>query len=193
MIMASWFSKNWKWLVPVAAVVLLVLWFIGSYNGLVGAEVKVDTAWGQVQSVYQRRADLVPNLVQTVKGIRDFEKETFLAVTEARSRWQGASTPQEQVAATNQLESAISRLLLVVENYPDLKSSQNFLALQDELAGTENRINVERQRYNEAVGEYNKKIRTFPRVIVASLFGFEKREFFEAEAGAENVPDVDFG
>ena len=189
----TWFSKNWTWVVPVAVVVLLVLWFIGSYNGLVRAEVSVDTAWGQVQSVYQRRADLVPNLVETVKGIRDFEKETFLAITEARSRWQGATTPREQVAATNALESAIGRLLVVVENYPQLRSSENFLALQDELAGTENRINVERQRYNEAVGEYNSKIRTFPRVVVASLFGFEKREFFEAQAGAEEAPSVDFG
>jgi LemA protein len=191
--MANWFSKNWQWVVPVAAVVLLVFWFIGSYNGLVRADVSVDTAWGQVQSVYQRRADLVPNLIETVKGIRDFEKETFLAVTEARSRWQGAATPQEQVAATNQLESAIGRLLVVVENYPQLRSNENFLALQDELAGTENRINVERQRYNDAVGAYNKKVRVFPTVVVASLFGFEKREFFESEAGAENVPTVDFG
>ncbi len=191
--MANWFSKNWTWVVPVAAVLLLILWTIGSYNGLVSAEVGVDTAWGQVQSVYQRRADLVPNLVETVKGIRDFEKETFLAITEARSRWQTASTPQEQVAATNQLESAIGRLLVVVENYPQLKSNENFLALQDELAGTENRINVERQRYNEAVGAYNKKVRVFPGVIVASMFGFEKREFFAAEAGAENAPTVDFG
>lgn len=191
--MSNWFSKNWTWVVPVAVVVLLVLWTIGSYNGLVRAEVGVDTAWGQVQSVYQRRADLVPNLVETVKGIRDFERETFLAVTEARSRWQTASTPQEQVAATNQLESALSKLLLVVENYPQLKSNENFLALQDELAGTENRINVERQRYNEAVGAYNKKVRVFPSVIIASMFGFENREFFAAEAGAENVPTVDFG
>ena len=191
--MANWFSKNWTWVLPVAVVVLLVLWFIGSCNGLVRAEVSVDTAWGQVQSVYQRRADLVPNLIETVKGVRDFEKETFLAIAEARSRWQGASTPKEQVAATNQLEGAIGRLLVVVENYPQLRSSESFLALLDELAGTENRITVERQRYNEAVGNYNKKLRVFPGVVVASISGFESREFFEAVEGAEDVPSVDFG
>ena len=187
---------NWKkqlpWIIPVAVVLLFILWTIGSYNGLVNAQVNVDTSWGQVQSVYQRRADLIPNLVETVKGVRDFEKETFTAITEARSRWQTANTPQEQVAAANNLESTLARLLVVVENYPQLKSNENFLALQDELAGTENRINVERQRYNEAVGTYNKKTRTFPSVIIASLFGFERREFFEADAGADKVPQVTF-
>jgi len=163
-----------------------------SYNGLVSADVNVDTAWGQVQSVYQRRADLIPNLVNTVKGARDFEQGTLIEITEARSRWQGARTPEEQVAAANQLEVALGRLLVVVENYPELKTNQNFLALQDELAGTENRINVERQRYNEAVGTYNAKVRRFPTVMIAGLFGFEQRDFFEAQTGAENAPTVTF-
>lgn len=189
-------TQGWKrytpWLIIGGILLVLVLWFFGSYNGLVSSEVNVDTSWGQVQSVYQRRADLIPNLVETVKGAKNFEQSTILAVTEARSRWSGAKTPSEQVAATNNLESALSRLLVVVENYPDLKSNQNFLALQDELAGTENRISVERQRYNEVVGTYNKKLRVFPTVIVANLFGFEKRDFFQSEQGAEKAVAVSF-
>ena len=149
-------KKNLYWIIPAGVLVLLVLWLMGSYNSLVNASVGVDTSWGQVQTVYQRRADLIPNLVATVTGAKNFEQSTIIAVTEARSRWAGARTTGEQVAATNQLEGALSRLLLVVENYPDLKSNQNFLALQDELAGTENRVSVERQRYNDAVGDYNK-------------------------------------
>lgn len=185
-------KKHLPWIIPAGIALILVLWLMGSYNGLVSAQVNVDTSWGQVQSVYQRRADLIPNLVETVKGVRDFEKETFTAITEARSRWQSAKTPQQQVAAANGLESSLARLLVVVENYPQLKSNENFLALQDELAGTENRVNVERQRYNEAVGAYNKKTRKFPSVIVASLFGFEPREFFEADAGADKAPKITF-
>ena len=189
---SNWFTKNWKWAVPVAVIFLLALWFMATYNNLVRSEVAVDTAWGQVQSVYQRRADLIPNLVETVKGVKDFEKETYLAVTEARSKWQSATTPEQKVAAANQLESTLSKLLVTVENYPQLKSNENFLALQDELAGTENRINVERQRYNEAVGAYNQKIRVFPGTLVAKMFGFEPKAFFEANAGAENAPAVKF-
>ena len=187
-------SKNryLPWIIAVVAILILVVWPVSMYNGLIKTEVNVDTAWGQVQSVYQRRADLIPNLVETVKGIKDFEQETFLAITEARSRWQGAKTPGDQVAAANKLDSAISRLLLVVENYPDLKSSQNFLALQDELAGTENRISVERQRYNNAVGTFNKKLRVFPSNIIAGMFGFEKREFFQADEGTAKTPAVSF-
>ncbi len=190
--MTNKLAKHWKWAVPLVVIVVSLIWFVGTYNGLVRSQVEVDTAWGQVQSVYQRRADLIPNLVETVKGVKNFEKETYLAVTEARSKWQTASTPQQQVAATNQLESTLSKLLLVVENYPELKSNENFLALQDELAGTENRINVERQRYNKAIGDYNKKIRVFPGSLVAGMFGFEKKEFFEAIPGAETAPAVKF-
>jgi LemA protein len=189
-------TSNWKNHLPLiiaaGVILLLIFWTIGAYNGIVRAEVNTDTSWGQVESVYQRRADLIPNLVETVKGIRDFEKDTFTAITEARSAWQSASTPQQQVAAANGLEGAISKLLLVVENYPDLKANQNFLALQDELAGTENRISVARQRYNEEVGTYNKKIRVFPNVIIANMAGFEKREFFESDEGADTVPQVTF-
>ena len=184
-----------KWIIPAAivfAILLFALYVMGTYNDLVSSQVAIDTAWGQVQSVYQRRVDLIPNLVATVQGAANFEKSTLLAVTEARTQWLNAKTSQEQVVAANQLEGTIAKLLFTVESYPQLKSSQNFLALQDELAGTENRINVERQRYNQAVGNYNAKIRYFPGSIMASLFHFEKREFFQAQKGAENVPKVSF-
>ena len=184
---------NWKkhlyWIVPVA---VILLWIVLSYNSLVKSEVEVDTAWSQVQTVYQRRADLIPNLVEIVKGASDFERSVLTQITEARSRWQNARTPEEQVSATNNLESAISRLLVISENYPELKSNTNFLALQDELAGTENRVSVERQRYNEKVGEYNIKLKKFPSNIIANLFGFREKEFFEAKPGSEEAPNIEF-
>ncbi len=187
----SW-KKHLNWIIPVAILLLIVFYIIGSYNSLVRADVNVDNKWAQVETQYQRRVDLIPNLVETVKGYASHEEGVFTEITEARSRWQTASTPQQQVAAANGLESAISRLLLVVENYPDLKASTNFLALQDELAGTENRVSVERMRYNNAVGELNKMVRFFPKNIIASVFGFEKRDFFEAEEGAAEAPEVSF-
>ncbi|MBI4438484.1 LemA family protein [Candidatus Woesearchaeota archaeon] len=179
-------------LAALAIIILAGIYAAATYNSLVSAQVNVDTAWGQVQSTYQRRVDLIPNLVETVKSARDFEKDVLLSVTEARTKWLSATSQQEQVKAANEVESAIARLLFVAEAYPDIKSNQNFLALQDELAGTENRINVERQRYNTAVGEYNKKTRAFPSSIVASMFGFTQREFFQAQAGAEKAPQVKF-
>lgn len=179
-------------IVLVVLILLSIFYIISAYNGLVNANVEVDKAWGQVQSVYQRRADLIPNLVNTVKGYATHEKDLLEEITNARSQWSNAKSPTEQVTAANNLESAVSRLLVVVENYPDLKANQNFLALQDELAGTENRINVERQRFNDAVSNYNKKILKFPSNIIANIFGFEKREFFEAKTGAENAPEVNF-
>ena len=179
-------------IVVIAIIVIIVLSVIGMYNGLVQADVNVDNAWAQVQTVYQRRADLIPNLVATVEGARDFEQETFLAVTEARSAWTNAKTPEEQVAAANGLESAIGRLIVVVENYPQLTATQAFRDLMVQLEGTENRISVERKRYNDAVGIINKKVRFFPTNIIASMFGFEKRTFFEAVEGAEAAPEVEF-
>jgi len=183
------------WVVAIVIVVVLVLIVssgIGMYNKLVRSEVAVDNQWANVQAVYQRRADLIPNLVETVKGAKDFEQQTLIAITEARSAWTNAKTTEEQVAAANGMESALSRLMVVVENYPELKSNANFLALQDELANTENKIAVERQRYNGAVQDFNTKIRVFPTSIVAGMFGFEKRTFFQATEGAENAPAVNF-
>ncbi len=164
----------------------------GTYNALVTADEGVKAAWAQVENQLQRRYDLIPNLVQTVKGYAAHEKEVFLKVTEARAKVGGAGSIGERVKAENELSAALSRLLLVVENYPDLKANQNFIRLQDELAGTENRIAVERRRYNEAVRAYNVMIRTFPRNIIANLFGFEKAEFFEAPEESKAAPKVEF-
>ncbi len=184
------------WIVAIAVIaviVIIIISGIGMYNNLVRADVTVDNQWANVETVYQRRADLIPNLVETVKGAKNFEQSTLLAVTEARNKWSNAKTPEEQVAAANQLEPAIRNFIdVVVEAYPDIKSTQNFIALQDELANTENKIAVERMRYNNAVKDFNTKVRVFPTNVVAGMFGFEKRTFFQAQEGTENAPGVQF-
>lgn len=188
-------SKNTALIVvAVIAVVALLTggWFLSMYNGFVSSEEKVDGAWAQVESQYQRRADLIPNLVSTVKGYASHEEELLTEITKARSQWSAASTTEEKMAAAGTMDSAISRLLLVVENYPDLKASANFLALQAQLEGTENRIAVERMRYNEEVRAYNTRIKRMPAAIVANMFGFDERSYFEAEKGAETAPKVEF-
>ena len=164
----------------------------GTYNSLVAMDERVKGDWAQVENQLQRRYDLIPNLVNTVKGYAEQEKEVFTAVTEARSRVGGAGTVPEKIEANNELAGALSRLLVVMENYPELKSNQNFLRLQDELAGTENRIAVERRRYNEAVVAFNTKLRTFPTVLIAGMLGFEKAELFEAPEAAAEAPKVEF-
>ena len=173
--------------------VLSIYGFVkGTYNSLVASDEGVQAAWAQVENQLQRRYDLIPNLVETVKGYAEHEREVFIQVTEARAKVGGAGSVGEKISAENELTSALSRLLLVVENYPDLKANQNFIRLQDELAGTENRIAVERRRYNEAVRVFNVLIRTFPRNIIANMFGFQKADFFEAPAEAETAPKVEF-
>lgn len=167
---------------------------VGRYNELVTLNESVTTAWAQVENVLQRRNDLIPNLVNTVKGYAAQEQKVFIDVTEARAKVGGAATIPEKVEANNQLTAALGRLLLVVERYPDLKSNQNFLALQDELAGTENRIAVERMRYNEAVKAYNVYVRRFPNNIIAAIFGYSRESvYFKADEGAKTAPNVDFG
>jgi LemA protein len=178
--------------VLVLLALLVGMSLVGRYNSLVTANEQVDAAWAQVQNVLQRRADLVPNLVETVKGYAAHEQEIFTAVAEARSRLAGAATPAEAEAANAALTSALSRLLAIVENYPDLKANQNFMQLQDELAGTENRIAVERMRYNEVVRALNTAIKRFPSNLVAGLFGFGERQYFEAGAEAQQAPRVQF-
>lgn len=186
-------------LVLIAAVVGVLV--VGPYNRLVSLDESVETAWAQVENVYQRRADLIPNLVETVKGARDFEQETFEAVARARSQVgqtniEGAPNA-DQLAQFQEsqgaLGAALSRLLLVVERYPELKATDAFRDLQVQLEGTENRITVERGRFNEVARQYNTAVRRFPTSLIAGWFGFDRRPLFEAEAGAESAPDVDFG
>lgn len=176
-----------------ALVVLVAVAGAGSYNTIVKSDIAVNEKWGQVQNVLQRRADLVPNLVQTVKGYAAHEKEVLTRIADARSKLAGARTPQEAAAADGELTSALSRLLVVVENYPQLKADQTFIRLMDELSGTENRIAVERMRYNEAVSAYNRTVSVFPRSLLASMTGYRPKPFFEAAAGAREAPKVDFG
>lgn len=177
----------------VIVAVIIVAGVIGIYNNLVSGSENVKASWAQVENVLQRRADLIPNLVNTVKGYAAHEKSVFEEVTKARSAWTGAATQEDKVKAANSMDSAISRLLLVVENYPTLKADSTFLKLQDELAGTENRISVERMRYNQAVRAYNIMIKTFPAYIVANKFGFGQfSEYFKAEEKAREVPQVKF-
>ena len=182
----------------VVLVVLLVLgislysFFKGNYNTFVRLDESVKSSWAQVENQLQRRYDLIPNLVETVKGYAKQEKDVLVEVTNARARVGGAATVPDKIEANNALSGALSRLLVVVERYPELKSNQNFMHLQDELAGTENRIAVERKRYNDAVRTYNVAIRTFPANLLAGLFGFTKAAFFEAPAAAQAAPQVKF-
>lgn len=182
-------------IVGVVILVLIVLPLMlmgGKYNRFVTLEEQVDAQWANVETVLQRRFDLIPNLVNTVKGFAEQEREVFTEVTRLRSQWAAAGTTDEKVGVANQMQGALGRLMLVAENYPQLKSNQNFLALQEELAGTENRISVERRRYNEAVRQYNTAIRKFPGAIFAGIFGFEKRTPFEAAPEAADAPTVQF-
>ena len=190
-------------LIILGILVLIILAAVGSYNGLVGSSQAVDASWAQVQNVYQRRADLIPNLVQTVQGAANFEKSTIVQVTEARASVGKVNINQNQAPsdpaqlaqfqqAQGQLGSALSRLLVVAENYPDLKATANFRDLQAQLEGTENRITVERGRFNAAVQAYNTKIRTLPTVFFAGLLGFQQKPYFQATAGADTAPAVKF-
>ncbi|MFA6172748.1 MAG: LemA family protein [Kiritimatiellales bacterium] len=174
------------------AVVMIGGSAIGSRNRFVSQDEGVTAQWANVETVLQRRFDLIPNLVNTVKGYAAHEKELLTKVTELRSQWGKAATPDEKVKVAGEMQGALSRLLLVAESYPDLKANQNFMALQDELAGTENRIAVERRRYNEAVQAYNTSIRRFPGSIWAGMFRFERRMPFESAPEASAAPQVQF-
>jgi len=195
-------KKSWIIIgVIIIAVVILFRLFVSPYNNMVKMEEGVTSQWAQVENVYQRRADLIPNLVNTVKGYATFEKETLTQVIEARSRATQVTVNPENLTpealqqfqqAQGGLSSALSRLMVVVERYPELKANQNFLELQAQLEGSENRIAVERNKFNETVQRYNAYIRSFPNNIVASIFNFEKKPYFEADKGAEKVPEVKF-
>lgn len=190
-------GKGLKTLIIVLGILLVIVigiysYLKGTYNSLVTLDESVKGAWAQVENQLQRRYDLIPNYVETVKGYAKHEKEVLTQVTEARARVGGATTVGEKMVANNQLTSALSRLLLVVERYPDLKANTNFIRLQDELAGTENRIAVERRRFNEMVKTYNIRIRHFPTNIIAGMFGFEKAAFFEVPKERQEAPKVKF-
>ncbi len=184
-----------------ALLVLIVLWGVNIYNSLVTKEESVNAQWANVETSYQRRADLIPNLVATVRGYADFEQETLTQVIEARAKATSINidpsnlTPEaisQFEAVQGELSSALSRLLVTVERYPDLKANQNFLELQSQLEGTENRISVERRKFNEIAKDFNATIRRIPRNIIAGIGGFEARGYFESAAGAETVPEVTF-
>ncbi|KAA6343035.1 hypothetical protein EZS27_009253 [termite gut metagenome] len=188
-------------LISLTVLVVLVLWYMTGYNALVSIEESVSKQWANVESQYQRRADLIPNLVATVKGYASHESETLEGVVSARAKATQVTvdaeslTPeklQEYQAAQGELSAALGRLLMITENYPDLKANQNFLELQAQLEGTENRIQVERSRYNEITSSFNTAIRRFPRNIIASLSGFERKPYFEAEEGSQKAPNVAF-
>lgn len=190
-----------KWIIPVAILAILVIWVISAYNGLVGPRADAKTAWSNVESSYQRRNDLIGNLVKTVQGAADYERGTLTDVIEARSKATAVTvdptniTPDQLAQfqqAQNGVSGALSRLLVSVERYPDLKANQNFLALQSQIEGTENRINVARDRYNESVNIYDKKKHSFPAVLIAGIAGFEDMARFKADEGAEKAPDVNF-
>ena len=175
----------------VIALVVIIGAYMGSvYNGLVKSNEGVDAEWAQVESQYQRRFDLVPNLVASVQGIMKQEQTVFTALADARTKYSGAITPDSKAAAASDFEGAFGRLLAVMENYPQLRSVETVQSLMAELAGTENRISVERMRYNEMVRDYNVSVKTFPRSMLAGMFGFSVRTMFEASVGAENAPQV---
>lgn len=185
-----------KLLGPIGIIILILvlfaLLFIPKYNSLVTAEENVDSKWAQVENQLQRRYDLIPNLVESVKGYANHEQEVIASITQARAQMGSANTPEEQAAANDALTGALSRLLVVVENYPNLKADTNFRQLMDELAGTENRLAVAREDYNNEVQQFNKQVKRFPGNLMAGMFGFEQKEYFKAAAGADKAPSIDF-
>lgn len=194
-------KKTSTWVIVLAVASVLFFWVKGAYNNMVTLDEEVQTAWSQVENVYQRRADLIPNLVNTVKGYAQHESATLEGVVNARSKATQITVDPENLTpeslakfqkAQGELSSALGKLLSITENYPELKANENFLQLQAQLEGTENRITVERQKFNETARGYNTTIRKFPNNILAGMFGFEKKAYFEAEEGAERAPEVKF-
>ena len=190
-------KKTWTIIIAILAVILI--WGVSTYNKFIKAQENMTNAWGQVENVYQRRADLIPNLVAVVKEYSEFEQGTLIAVTEARAKATATTITADEMTeaqlqgfenAQNELTNSLNRLTVSVENYPDLKANEQYLTLQAQLKGCENRILVERQRFNEMVQDYNRRVRQFPGSIIASLFGFEKRPYFEASENAGQAPRI---
>lgn len=171
-------------------ILIFVVWFIGTYNGLVSSDQEVNAAWSNVENQYQRRADLLPNLVEVVKGYAKHEATVFEEVTKARSQWAGAKTPDEKVSAAKEMDSAMSRLMVVVESYPDLKASTSYTTLQAQIEGTENRISTERKRYTDTATAYNIKIKRIPTSIVADFYDYKPKPLFEADKGTDKAPKI---
>ncbi len=176
----------------VAIIIVLVLMVIGSYNGIVTDSEEVDNKFATIDAQLQRRADLIPNLVNTVKGYNEHEEEIIQSVTDAREKLAGAKSVSEKAKANDELTTALNNFMVIVENYPDIKASQNFIQLSDELAGTENRIATARRDYNEAVKTYNSKIKRFPTNVIAGMFGFKSKDYFQASEKSQEVPTVEF-
>lgn len=188
-----------KWTIIIAIVAVILIWGVSTYNKFVNAQENMTNAWGQVENVYQRRADLIPNLVAVVKDYSEFEQGTLIAVTEARAKATATTITADEMTeaqlqgfenAQDELTNSLNRLTVSVENYPDLKANEQYLTLQAQLKGCENRILVERQRFNEMAQSYNRRVRQFPSSIIASLFGFEKRPYFEASENADQAPRI---
>ena len=188
----NFIQRNLGWIIPVGIILVIVLWGVSTYNKLISQNEVVTTAWAQVENQLQRRFDLIPNLVATVKGIAGQEQEVFGAIADARTRYSGATTPDERAAAASQVESALGRLLVITENYPQLQSSQAFRDLMVQLEGTENRISTERMKYNDQVRVLNTAVKRFPTMIFAGIFGIDERTYFEVSEAAAANPTVNF-
>ncbi len=188
----SFFQKNKTWIVILGVIVLLAVWAMGKYNGFVRMGEQITAQWAQVENQYQRRFDLIPNLVETVKGVAKQETAVFTAIADARTKYSGAVTPDQKAAAASQVEGALGRLLVIAEAYPVLQSSQSYRDLMTSLEGTENRISVERMKYNDLVRSLNTEVKTFPTSIVAKLFGVSERAYFEVPKENQVNPQVQF-
>ncbi len=185
-------QRNMKWVVVLGVVVLLAFWAVGVKNSFVVGNEAISSQWAQVENQYQRRFDLIPNVVNTVKGVAKQETTVFTAIADARTKYSGATTPDEKAKAAGQVESALGRLLVIAEAYPTLQSSQAYRDLMVTLEGTENRISVERMKYNDQVRAFNTKVKVFPSSLVASMFGVSERSYFEVSDEAKTNPTVDF-
>lgn len=188
----SFLQRNMKWVIVLVVLVLVAFWAVGRYNSFVTQNEQITAQWSQVENQYQRRFDLIPNIVASVKGVAQQEQEVFGAIADARTRYSGATTANEKAAAATQVEGALARLLVIAENYPVLQSSQAYRDLIVSLEGTENRISVERMKYNDLVRALNTSVKRFPTSILASVFGVDERAYFEVSEEAQAVPKVDF-
>jgi LemA protein len=188
----NFFQRNMKWIVVLGVIVILAFWSVGKYNSFVSQNQAITAQWAQVENQFQRRFDLIPNIVETVKGVAKQETAVFTAIADARTRYAGATTQDAKVAAASDVQSALSRLLVITENYPVLQSSQAYRDLIVSLEGTENRISVERMKYNDLIKVYNTNIITFPSSILAKIFGMTEHPYFDAPAEAQSAPKVQF-